>query len=65
MVKLNKGVKERKMKKENDTILVSLVMIIVILIILQSICINLISANNIVIKKTNQIEEVNIEQIKK
>ena len=41
------------MKKENDTILVSLVMIIVILI----------SANNIVIQKTNQVEEVIVEQI--
>lgn len=51
------------MKKENDTILVSLVMIIVILIILASVSIKLISANNIVIQKTNQVEEVIVEQI--
>lgn len=51
------------MKKQNDIILISLVMIIVLLIVLVSISINLVLEENEIVQKIKQAQEVIAEQI--
>lgn len=64
MVKLNYIVeKGEKMRKQNDIILISLVMIIVLLIVLVSISINSILGENEIMQKIKQAQEVIAEQI--
>ena len=51
------------MKKQNDIILISLVITIVLLIVLVSVSINLILGENRVIQKIKELQEINVEQI--
>lgn len=50
------------MKKQNDIILISLVIIIVLLIIWVNVSINLILGENGIIRKIKQVQGVNIDQ---
>ena len=51
------------MKKQNDIILISLVITIILLIVLVSVSINLILGENSVIQKIKELQEINVEQI--
>lgn len=51
------------MKKENDVILIPLVMIMVLFIVLVSISINLILGENRITQKIKQEQEVSTEQM--
>ncbi len=52
------------MKKQNDIILISVVMIIVLSIVLVSVSINLILVENEMIQEIRKLEEIHVEKIK-